>query len=185
MNDFAIVQILESNTYYDSDELFIRAVNKVKQGGEDTLTVEEALVIEPWKLNYQESAESMPDVEEREQKLKIMKSDGVVKSAYDLTLQSCVLGSAAAAERVWDMADEVLTEQRSSMSPLVFELIMYLKYNNRLWSKADVVEANRRRQNESPAAKNRVDIQKERLQGMKAEVIGWNPDGHGEFVGFP
>lgn len=96
-----------------------------------------------------------------------------------------MLGSAAAAERVWDMADEVLTEQRSSMSPVVFELIMYLKYNNRLWTKADVVEANRRRQNESPAAKNRLAVQKERLQGMKAEVIGWNPDGHGEFVGFP
>lgn len=56
-------------------------MNKVKQGREDTLTIEEALLIEPWKLDQQESAENMPDVEEREQKLKIMKSDGVVKSA--------------------------------------------------------------------------------------------------------
>jgi hypothetical protein len=82
-----------------------------------------------------------------------MKYDGVGKSKYNPALMHCVLGSAAGAERFWSMAGKVLTDVRSLLSLLVFELIMYLKYNNRLWTITDVMEANKRRLNESPAAK--------------------------------
>jgi hypothetical protein len=94
----------------------------------------------------------------------------------------CVLGSAAAAERVWSMAGKVLTDERSSLSPLVFEMIMYLKYNTRLWTISDVIEANRRRMNNSPAAKNRQAIETERLERMRDDVVGWNADVHGGAV---
>jgi hypothetical protein len=67
------------------------------------------------------------------------------KSAYNPAIKACVGGSAAEAERVWSMAGHVLTQQCSSMSPLVFELIMYLKYNSRLWGLVDVIEANKLR----------------------------------------
>ena len=73
-------------------------------------------------------------------------------------------GSAAEAERVWSMAGHVLTQHRSSMSPLVFELIMYLKYNSRLWGLVDVIEANKRKKLESLAAKNCLSLQKARLE---------------------
>ena len=56
----------------------------------------------------------------------------------------------------------------------VFELIMYLKYNSRLWGLADLVEANKRRKQESVVSKNRLSIQKERLEKMKAEVFLWD-----------
>ena len=55
---------------------------------------------------------------EREQKKKSMKSDGVGKSKYNPALMHCVLGSAAGAERFWSIAGKVLTNERSSLSPL-------------------------------------------------------------------
>ena len=51
---------------------------------------------------------------------------------------------------------------------------MYLKYNKRLWTINDVMEANRRRMNESTAAKKRNSVQRERMENMKAEVNGWD-----------
>jgi hypothetical protein len=63
------------------------------------------------------------------------------------------------------------------MSPLVFEfelLIMYLKYNSHLWGLVDVIEANKRRKVESPVAKNRLSLQKARLEMKKADVHLWN-----------
>ncbi len=68
---------------------------------------------------------------DRKQEADIAESD-LTKSAYDPAIKHCVLGSAAEVERVWSMAGHVLTEHRSSLSPHVFELIMYLKYNSRL-----------------------------------------------------
>jgi hypothetical protein len=62
------------------------------------------------------------------------------------------------------MAGKVFTDECSLLSPLVFELIMYLKYNNRLWTITDVMEANKRRLNKSPAAKKWNAIQEKQLQ---------------------
>ena len=74
-------------------------------------------------------------VREREKKKRL--SEDHSKSAYDPAIKYCIGGSAAEAERVWSMAGHVLTEHRSSLSPLCFELIMYLKYNSRLWGLVD------------------------------------------------
>ena len=71
--------------------------------------------------------------------------------------------SAAEAERVWSMAGHVLTDHHLRMSPLIVELIMYLKYNSCLWGTTDVVEAERRRKSESAAAQFCLSILKERL----------------------
>jgi hypothetical protein len=67
------------------------------------------------------------------------------KSVYDPAIKACVGGSAAEVERVWSMAGHVLTKHCSTMSPLVFELIMYLKYNSRPWGLVGLIEANKRR----------------------------------------
>ena len=82
--------------------------------------------------------------------------------------------SAAEAERVWSMAGHVLTDHRSHMPPLIFELIMYLKYDSRLWGIADVVEANKRRKSDSVAAQFCLSIQKERLDKKKEELYLWD-----------
>jgi hypothetical protein len=83
-------------------------------------------------------------------------------------------GSAAEAERVWSMAGHVLTDHCSKMSPLIFELVMYLKYDSRLWGIADVVEANKRRKSESVPAQFCLSIQKERLDKKKEELYLWD-----------
>ncbi len=85
------------------------------------------------------------------------------KSANDAAIKECVGGSAAEAERVWSMARHVLTDHCLRMSPLILELVMYLKYNSCLWGIADIVEANKRRKSESVVAQFCLSIQKERL----------------------
>ncbi len=96
------------------------------------------------------------------------------KSAYDSAIKECVGGSAAEAERVWSMAGHVLTDHHSKMSPLIFELIMYLKYNSCLWGITDVVEANKGRKSESAVAQFCLSTQKERLDKKKEELYLWD-----------
>ena len=96
------------------------------------------------------------------------------KSAYDPAIKECVGGSAAEAERVWSMAGHVVTDHCLKMSPLIFELIMHLKYSSCLWGIADVVEANKRRKSESVVAQFRLSIQKERLDKKEEELYLWD-----------
>jgi hypothetical protein len=96
------------------------------------------------------------------------------KSAYDPAIKECVGGSAAEAERVWSMAGHVLTDNCSKMSPIIFELVMYLKYNSRLRGITDVVEANKKRKSESAAAQFCQRLQKESLDKKKEELYLWD-----------
>ena len=52
-----------------------------------------------------------------------------------------VLGSAAEVERVWSLANYILTNQRGSMEPIMFEALLYLKYNRRFWGPALIRKA--------------------------------------------
>ncbi len=79
----------------------------------------------------------------------------------------CVLGSAAETERMRSMASCVLAEQHSTLSPLVFELIMYLKYNVRTWGVGDVSKANKSRIKNAEACQKRNEKEKQRLDEMK------------------
>ncbi len=155
---------------------------KVQQGHEKNLFDDEAKAIAPWKLDP-ESGEDTSDkpisefkmIKQAREKANKRKSAVVSpRSAYDPAIKKCVGGSAAEAERVWSMSGHVLIDHRSRMSPLIFELIMYLKYNSCLWGIADVVEANKRRKSESVAAQFCLNIQKERLDKKKEELYLWD-----------
>ena len=108
---------------------------------------------------------------DRKRQSDMMESD-IHKSAYDPAIKHCVLGSAAEVERVWSMAGHVLTEHRSSLSPYVFELIMYLKYNSRLWGLQDVVNANVVRKKETAAAQRRDAMEKDRRRNKEGDDEG-------------
>ncbi len=120
---------------YDSDEDFIRAVIKVQQGREENLSNDKAKAIAPWKLDPESGEDTLNEpISEfemmKQAREKANKGESAVvspKSAYDPAIKECVGGSAAEAERVWSMAGHVLTDHRSKMSPLIFELVMYLK----------------------------------------------------------
>ena len=70
-----------------------------------------------------------------------------------------VMGSAAVVEQLWSKADCIYTKRRAGLSPLVFEMIMFLKENRDLWNLFDVAEADNRRKDankESRAEKRRA-----------------------------
>ncbi|KAI0565914.1 hypothetical protein FGB62_13g233 [Gracilaria domingensis] len=46
---------------------------------------------------------------------------------------SFILGSVAEVERLWSVADNILRNQRMSLTPLLFEAIIFLRINARLW----------------------------------------------------
>ncbi|KAI0560856.1 Ribonuclease H-like protein [Gracilaria domingensis] len=52
-----------------------------------------------------------------------------------------ILGSVAEVERLWSIAKNVLTDNRKSMTPRMFEAIVFLKQNERFWDSQLVSEA--------------------------------------------
>ena len=70
------------------------------------------------------------------------------------------------------MAGHVLTEHRASLSPLIFELIVYLKFNSRLWGLEEIVEANKNRKDSTKASEARRN-QEKRVNEKKAEIKQW------------
>ena len=169
-----------SNIASIQDKYFVSGVIKVQCGKESTLCVlekealkhlllpEEGRNAEPAAPSAQYSFSELL----KEKRTEI--ADGpVLKSKYDPVIMT-VKGDASPVEQLWSQADAVLTKRRSSMSPAVFECIMYLKYNADLWGLADVVEANRRRMGKSKANQDRLAELKQRLEDCEREISSWD-----------
>ena len=59
-----------------------------------------------------------------------------------------ILGSVAEVERLWSTAKHILTEERRGMMhPILFEALLFLKENHRLWGLEEVVDAETKRKN--------------------------------------
>ena len=58
------------------------------------------------------------------------------------------------------------------MAPIMFEAIMFLKYNRRLWGLPDIVETNKRRKGKRGRTTDRVNIRKE-IEANLADVEEW------------
>ena len=69
-----------------------------------------------------------------------------------------IMGSAAVVEKLWSKAGCACTSRRLGMSPMVFEMIMFLKENDDLWKLSDVVLADDRRKdaNKDSRANNKI-----------------------------
>ena len=57
-------------------------------------------------------------------------SISVLKDDTDDTCLDHVIGSAAKVEILWYMARYLLTTQRATMTPIVFETVLFLKFNS-------------------------------------------------------
>jgi hypothetical protein len=55
-----------------------------------------------------------------------------------------IFGSTAAVERLWSVAKGILTCQRSSMTPMMFETLLFLRTNSRLWDRTLILTAIKR-----------------------------------------
>ena len=74
---------------------------------------------------------------------------------------------------MWTSAGKILTKDQSGTSPLLFECIMYLKYNRDLWGLEDVVEANKHRKSISKAAHAKLTADQVRINFRLAEITTW------------
>ena len=74
---------------------------------------------------------------------------------------------------MWTSAGKILTKDRSGTSPLIFECIVYLKYNQDLWGLEDEVEANKRRKSVSKAAHAKLAADQVRIDFRLAEIATW------------
>ena len=61
------------------------------------------------------------------------KANDISPSIDDENHLDHVLGSAAEVERVRSWARYILTSQRASVVPVLFEAIMFLKFNRDIW----------------------------------------------------
>ena len=52
-----------------------------------------------------------------------------------------VFGSTAMIERLFSNAKNILSDNQCSMSPMLFESIIFLKFNDRFWDQSTVVNA--------------------------------------------
>jgi len=59
-----------------------------------------------------------------------------------------IFGSCAEVERLWSIAKHILKDNRKGvLDPVVFEIIILLKLNRRLWNINDLVDADEIRKN--------------------------------------
>jgi hypothetical protein len=93
-------------------------------------------------------------------------------SRYHPAIAEAIPCSAAEVERIWSRARHVLTRERSTMAPILFEAIMFLKYNRRLWGLAEVVEANKRRKGQRAPTTFRNNIRKQ-IEARLEDVEEW------------
>lgn len=109
-------------------------------------------------------------VEEAERK----RAADTVQGSSEYVNLDFVLGSAAEVERLWSLAKYVLTNQRKSMTPLMFEAFMFLKINETFWSEALVIEAYQNARSKKKSA--RIDKLTQNQQN-DAEFAGADFDG--------
>ncbi len=157
---------------------------KIQKGNEDELTIAEEEVMEPLLRIHDKDYDIIPaPIEDEKEEGEHNSFDQVLGQVYQkrksrLQKESryndgimAVNGVAVEVERLCSMADGINTKRRARMSPLVFECIMYLKFNRDLWDLATVVKANKRRKNEVKEA--REEVLKQKFIARRDEIREW------------
>eukprot|EP00171_Calliarthron_tuberculosum_P002072 IDg2072t1 len=120
--------------------IFETAVVKIQKGDEDKMTKEEkesvsSLLRSSAQVEAPESLTRPLTMEERlEKRQKVSRISDYINCDF-------VLGSIAESERVWSICKYVLSDHRCSLTPQLFEAIIYLRYNDRFWDPQLVAEA--------------------------------------------
>ena len=112
---------------------FEKAVVKIQSGLEEQLSAAEKDKVSMLRENVEESAsqsDSSSTVTMAERLLKKRKTE-VTRNQY--TNCDFILGSVAEVERLWSISKYVFRENRRSLTPQLFEAVMFLKVNQRFW----------------------------------------------------
>lgn len=157
---------LDLATNYDTDKAFVRGVIKIQKKMEDEMTEEEVEACEVLLKQDVEGGSSGNDASPSEKSFEdvMFEKKRSYTKAFSSKYVDCrfILGSGAEVERVWSMAGNVYTKRRSSTSPLVLELILYLNYNKDLWGIDQVALANTRRRSEKRSARVEKILQRQK-----------------------
>ena len=78
---------------------------------------------------------------ERRMKRQKMESSGAIRDYIDVSFIPC---TSNACERLFSESKYILTPQRARTSPILFEALLFLKKNDRLWDMKEVVMALKR-----------------------------------------
>ena len=73
---------------------------------------------------------------------------------------SFILGTTCIVERFFSTCKYVLTDNRASMTPWMFETIVFLKTNGELWGILDMAEAIMKTKNKKGLAQDQADYEK-------------------------
>eukprot|EP00171_Calliarthron_tuberculosum_P002931 IDg2931t1 len=134
---------LAPNASTVTDPHFESGVVKIQNGNEDSLTIDEKNACEKLRISRLiRSSSSLSEGRTIADKLANGKRRCVEpRSKY----RNCgfILGSAAEVEGLWSVCNYVLTNHRKSMTPLLFECLIFLKTNKEFWDLNLVTEAMR------------------------------------------
>ena len=117
----AIVKLLSENE---------RSLSPVEKGA-----IKSLLIINSSEVEVVESDDNLSYFEQLDQKRRKLNQSSKYIDCSFLVSTSC------SAERLFSMAKWVLTNLRHRMSPILFEAILFLKFNRRLWDIKTVSEA--------------------------------------------
>ena len=95
---------------------------------------------------------SLQFIIKKDRKLEQQKSSQYINANF-------ILGSASELERLWSIAGDILSLNRRSVTPLLFEALLSLRVNNSYWGQATVVEAKKKVRSEK--VKNKIDEDKD------------------------
>jgi hypothetical protein len=145
---FKVKKALTTYTRLCNNPNFINGVCKIQKGQWNSLSDDEEAACEQL-LNdnidnrhdeiQDEEPPASPDIAAKLDRIRERPKTSAQESPYiDCDF---IFGSAAQVEQLWSIARYILTTQRSSLTPLLFETLLFLKVNNRFWSQETVVEA--------------------------------------------
>ena len=171
-----VVKYLSTDNGLSTMPAFETGVAKIQAGiiEESKMTAAEKNACKPLLRDQTVESDSSSESEsenflkefEKSKKRKERESSGHMSSYINCDF---ILGSAAVVESLWSEFDAFNTKRRSGTSPIVNEMILFLKKNKDLWGIEDVHRANQNRlsRNRSERVERRMAEHEEFLQAME------------------
>ena len=146
-------EYLRINSRLTVDPVFENAVVKLQEQQANQLTDAEKFVVQDLRKNVENSSDSEDDNDnsiskQLNKRRRFDENDQYMSADF-------VLGSIAEVERIWSIAIHILSDVRNRLKPLIFEAILFLKYNSQYWG--DLLVAQAIRASISEKVKKRLD----------------------------
>jgi hypothetical protein len=124
--------------------LFHSGIIKLQQNSPASLSQAERLAVSKLRLGPVQDEEEEVDDGDIDIMVQLQKQQkSAASSVGGYANANFVLGSCAEIERLWSVGEPIMCKTRFSMTPYLFEALIFLKYNRKYWNKELVVQAMR------------------------------------------